>query len=61
MAPQAPPNYVVNIGARQSLAVRAHKHVPVVFDDPNKFTQEKFYDEGEVLNSVSSSQGVENP
>ncbi len=43
MAPAAPSNYIVNIGARQSLAVRSHKHVPVVFDDPNKFTQEKFY------------------
>src|SRR5262252_4096401 len=55
MAPQAPPNYIVNIGARQSLAVRSHKHVPVVFDDPNKFTQEKFYDERDVLGSVSDS------
>ena len=44
MAPDAPPNYLVNIAARQSLAVRSHKHVPVVFDDPNKFTQEKFFD-----------------
>jgi uncharacterized protein (DUF1501 family) len=43
----------VNIGANQSLAVRSHKHVPVVFDDPNKFTQEKFYEEREILGSVS--------
>ncbi len=35
MAPAAPPNYIVNIGARQSLAVRSRRHVPVVFDDPN--------------------------
>ncbi len=61
LAPQAPPNYVVNIGARQSLAVRSRKHVPVVFDDPNKFTQEKFYDEREVLGSVSDARNVENP
>src|SRR5205823_10102904 len=53
MAPAAPPNYLVNIGARQSLAVRSHRHVPVVFDDPNKFAQEKFYDERDVLESVS--------
>jgi uncharacterized protein (DUF1501 family) len=52
MAPSAPPNYLVNIGARQSLAVRSRKHVPVVFDDPNKFTQEKFYEEKEILGSV---------
>ncbi len=61
MAPAAPPNYLVNIGARQSLAVRSRKHVPVVFDDPNKFTQEKFYEERAVLESVPDSGKVDNP
>src|SRR5579862_1086897 len=61
MAPAAPPNYVVNIGARQSLAVRSHKHVPVVFDDPNKFTQEKFYEERPVLESLPENGKVDNP
>jgi uncharacterized protein (DUF1501 family) len=61
IAPAAPSNFLVNIGARQSLAVRSRKHVPVVFDDPNKFTQEKFYDEREVLASVSTGQKVDNP
>ena len=61
MAPAAPPNYIVNIGARQSLAVRSRKHVPVVFDDPNKFSQDRFYEEGEVLASAPSSDKVENP
>jgi len=61
LAPAAPPNYLVNIGARQSLAVRSRKHVPVVFDDPNKFTQEKFYEEQAVLGSVPDSGKVENP
>src|SRR5579864_8500167 len=61
IAPQAPPNFLVNIAARQSLAVRSQKHVPVVFDDPNKFSQEKFYDEREVLESVPDSPAVDNP
>ncbi|HXE62798.1 MAG TPA: DUF1501 domain-containing protein [Bryobacteraceae bacterium] len=61
MAPAAPPNFLVNIAARQSLAVRSRKHVPVVFDDPNKFTQEKFYDERPMLDSVADSGGVDNP
>jgi uncharacterized protein (DUF1501 family) len=61
MAPSAPPNYLVNIGARQSLAVRSHKHVPVVFDDPNKFSQEEFYQEREVLESLPDSGTVDNP
>ena len=34
IAPDAPPNYLVNIAARQSLAVRSAAHVPVVFDQP---------------------------
>ncbi len=61
MAPDAPPNFIVNIAARQSLAVRSRRHVPVVFDDPNKFSQEKFYDEREVLETVADSGGVANP
>src|SRR5690348_8780100 len=61
MAPQAPANYLVNIGARQSLAVRSHRHVPVVFDDPNKFSQEKFYEEKEVLASATENRQTENP
>ena len=61
LAPAAPPNYVVNIGVRQSLAVRSRKHVPVVFDDPNKFTQEKFYDEKPVLDSAPEQYKVDNP
>jgi uncharacterized protein (DUF1501 family) len=40
IAPQAPPNFLVNIDARQSLAVRSKLHTPLVFDDPNKFTRE---------------------
>ena len=61
MAPAAPPNYLVNIGARQSLAVRSRTHVPVVFDDPNKFTQEKFYDERPVLDTLPENGKVDNP
>jgi uncharacterized protein (DUF1501 family) len=61
MAPDATPNFLVNIAARQSLAVRSRHHVPVVFDDPNKFTQEKFYEEKEILNSAPATQQVDNP
>ena len=35
MEPSAPANYLVNVAARQSLAVRSKSHVPVVFDQPN--------------------------
>ncbi len=61
MAPQAPPNFLVNIGTRQSLAVRSRLHVPVVFDDPNKFSQATFYGEKEVLSSFGDRGNVSNP
>ncbi len=61
MAPDAKPNFLVNIAARQSLAVRSRKHVPVVFDDPNKFTQEKFFEEKDILGATPDSPKVENP
>src|ERR1700677_204969 len=61
MAPEAPPNFLVNIDSRQSLAVRSRRHVPVVFDDPNKRSEEKFYEEREVLDSVADSRNIENP
>jgi uncharacterized protein (DUF1501 family) len=62
MAPAAPPNYLVNIGPQQSLAVRSRRHVPVVFDDPNKFARESFAEERDVLAAPASpSAQVENP
>ena len=61
MAPAAPPNFLVNIAARQSLAVRSRLHVPVVFDDPAKFSQEKFYGEQEILEPAPDSGRIDNP
>ena len=37
--PALTPNFLVNIDERQSLAVRAARHVPVVFDDPERFAR----------------------
>ena len=61
MAPDAPPNFIVDIDTHQSLAVRSRRHVPVVFDDPNKFTQEIFYDERGALPTADASQQISNP
>ena len=41
--PQLTPNFLVNIDERQSLAVRAAQHVPVVFDDPERFGRKGLY------------------
>ena len=35
-------NFLVNVDDHQSLAVRAMNHVPLVFDDPAKFTRHMF-------------------
>ena len=43
--PNGSPNYLVNIAATQTLAVRARDHVPVVFDDPSSFTRSAFHQE----------------
>lgn len=61
MAPAAPPNFIVNIDTRQSLAVRSKRHVPVVFDDPNKFSQEIFFDEKAALQPAADPPPVANP
>jgi hypothetical protein len=46
---QATPNFLVNIDEVQSLAVRAREHVPVVFDDPEKFGRKGLYQERQLL------------
>lgn len=61
MAPDAPPNFLVNIGARQSLAVRSARHVPVVFDDPNRFSRDAFFEQREVLDSTAHTGAIDNP
>ena len=61
IAPEAPSNFIVNIDTHQSLAVRSRRHVPVVFDDPNKFSRESFFDENEVFKANHDSGKVSNP
>ena len=61
IAPEAPPNFIVNIDTHQSLAVRSRRHVPVVFDDPNKFSRESFFDENEVFKANPDNGKVSNP
>ncbi|HTS50352.1 MAG TPA: DUF1501 domain-containing protein [Bryobacteraceae bacterium] len=61
MAPDAPPNFLVDIDSHQSLAVRSRLHVPVVFDDPNKFTREVFAEERPVSDAAIPTVKVDNP
>lgn len=60
MAPEAPSNYLVNIAARQSLAVNSKQHVPVVFDDPERFMREAFYQQKDALGVVAETGSMNN-
>jgi len=53
--PELTPNFLVNIDERQSLAVRAARHVPVVFDDPERFMRKGLYQSRAVLDSSGES------
>ncbi|WP_420597858.1 DUF1501 domain-containing protein [Neptuniibacter sp.] len=60
MLPKGAPYPVVNIDATQSLAVRSREHVPIVFDDPTRFTPKggasgiKLGQDAETVNSSRS-------
>ena len=55
------PNFLVNVAARQSLAVRSQQHVPVVFDEPSRFTREAFSQEKEALSHIADVGDIDNP
>ncbi len=54
-------NFMVNIDATQSLAVRSRNHVPVVFDDPDKFARQGYYQQQELFQHVSDADRAGNP
>lgn len=47
-------NLIVNIADSQSLAVKAERHVPLVFSDPAKFQREVFAQEHAVLGALAA-------
>tara|TARA_B100000686_G_scaffold104414_1_gene111686 strand:+ start:53171 stop:54394 length:1224 start_codon:yes stop_codon:yes gene_type:complete len=53
MAPPSYKNFLINIDKTQSLAVRSKKHVPIVFDHPQRFQREGFYSQKEILEAVN--------
>ena len=61
MRPDGAPNYIVNIDATQSLAVRSRRHTPVVFDDPASFSRDGFYQEQEAFEFVEDASAALNP
>lgn len=53
LLPAGTPNAIVNIDATQSLAVRSRLHVPVVFDDPERFMAKGMPDDRLSLSEVA--------
>jgi uncharacterized protein (DUF1501 family) len=53
-------NVIVNLGASQSLAVRADRHSPLVFSDPARFSRDGSEDETRVLAELSRSRPATN-
>ncbi len=53
LQPKSTPNYIVNIDATQSLAVKSRLHVPVVFDEPERFTRKGSFQEKPQLDHVT--------
>jgi uncharacterized protein (DUF1501 family) len=52
LSPKPVPNYLLNIDAAQSLAVRSRVHTPVVFDEPERFMRSALHQERELLDDV---------
>jgi uncharacterized protein (DUF1501 family) len=61
MDPAGTADYLVNIDSHQSLAVRARNHVPLVFDDPEKFGRTAQFDEVGALKSIAGAARATNP
>lgn len=61
MAPDVPANFIVNIADRQSLAVRSQHHVPIVFDNPDRFQREAFAEQRDLLDRSPDLDQVDNP
>ncbi|WP_428418306.1 DUF1501 domain-containing protein [Methylibium sp.] len=59
MRPDGASNFIVNIDSTQSLAVRSRRHVPVVFDDPEKFVREGFFEERGLLDRVDEADAAD--
>ncbi|MGE0451521.1 MAG: DUF1501 domain-containing protein [Vicinamibacterales bacterium] len=51
-------NLIVNVADSQTLAVKAEKHVPLVFSDPTKFQRAVFAQEHRVLGQLAAQAAI---
>jgi uncharacterized protein (DUF1501 family) len=59
--PGGAPGFIVNIAPTQSLAVQSRGNVPVVFDDPDRFVRQAFFEERPLIDRVASPVDEANP
>ncbi len=52
--PALTPNFLINIDERQSLAVQSERHVPVVFDEPERFARKGLLQSRPLLDNSST-------
>jgi uncharacterized protein (DUF1501 family) len=50
-------NFLVDVQNHESLAVRAPRHVPLVFDDPQRFARDALFEEKAALTRLNDSRG----
>ena len=61
LEPEGRPNFVVNIDARESLAVRGRRHVPVVFDRPEGFRRKGYRAQRGLMDRTADPAGAATP
>ncbi len=61
LRPGGDPGFVINIASAQSLAVRSRSHVPVVFDDPERFVRQAPFEARSVLDRDTPQDDAGNP
>lgn len=61
MRPAGDPGFVINIASSQSLAVRSKGHVPVVFDDPERFVRQAPFEERSLIDRDTPANADANP
>ncbi len=58
LAPTPQPNLIINVDVTQSLAVKSRVHTPVVFDEPEQFQREGFFETRALLDQVTEARSA---
>ena len=59
--PAGTADFLVNVEEHESLAVRARNHVPLVFNNPEKFARASLFEERDALRELATARVAANP